>query len=151
MRYEMYTVRREDIASFESALPDYVLDNCDRKGCFMIGAVDQDMNLIGMTQFYIGMREEEFISNVIYVYVDEAFRRQGAASGMLDKVHSILKKSGIAKSLAFLDRKQPEKDLFTDSGYLFMPPDKEAVEELAGVNMSMSSPGMEQGVYWLDR
>ncbi len=152
MRYEMYTLYRDDIGAFEDDLPDYVLENCEKNGCFMIGAVDADENLVGMTQFYVGMLENgEFISDLVYVYVAEEFRGNGAASKMIAKVHSILKQSGLEKSIAFLEKKKPEKALFTENGYLFMKVEKDEVRKLEEIHNGMGFSGAEQGVCWLDR
>lgn len=152
MKYEMYTLYRDDIGGFEDSLPEFVLKNCEKDGCFMIGAVDTDENLVGLAQFYVGMLENgEFISDLVYIYVSEEFRRNGAASKMIAKVHSILKQSGLDKSIAFLGKKKEEKALFTENGYLFMKLEKETAGSLEEVHEGMSFSGAEQGVYWLDR
>ena len=152
MKFGMYTVSKKDIEMFADQLPEYVIENCGKKGCFMIGAVDEENTLIGLAQFYIGMLEGgEFISDVIYVFVDEEYRRNGAASKMLNKVHSILKKSGIEKSLTLVDKKQEEKALFSENGYVFMKPDTDSVKEFEEVHGKIVPTKMEQGVYWLDR
>lgn len=152
MKYEMYTLYRDDIGSFADSLPAYVLENCGKNGCFMIGAVDADENLVGLAQFYIGMLEDgEFISDLVYIYVAEKYRRNGAASKMIAKIHSILKQSGLEKSIAFLEKKKEEKTLFTENGYLFMKMEQDTVRELEEMHEGMAPSKTEQGVYWLER
>ena len=152
MKYGMVTIRKNDIENFIDFLPDYVLENCDKQGCFMIGAVDQDYNLVGLTQFYIGMLEDgNIISDVIYVYVNEDERNKGVASKMISKVHSILRKSGIDKSLAFLDEGQEVKVFFKGNGYLFMKVGNELVTDLKVVHEDVFPSGMEQGVCWIEQ
>ena len=120
MRYNMYTVNRHDIELFEDQLPDDILSNCGKPGFFVLGAADDDNNLVGVTQFHIGMLPDgECVSDVVYVFVGEDSRGRGAASRMLSQVHSILKKSGVDKSMTVMGKKQDEKKLFTENGYLF--------------------------------
>ncbi|MCR4643567.1 MAG: GNAT family N-acetyltransferase [Lachnospiraceae bacterium] len=152
MKYEMYTLNREDITVFEDVLPEYVVDNCGKEGCFMIGAVDADDNLVGLAQFYVGMLENgEFVSDLVYIYVAEEYRGNGAASRMISKVHSILKQSGLEKSLALTEKKSEVKALFTENGYLFMKLEKDSVKELENVHDRIVPAKTEQGVCWLDR
>ena len=93
MRFGMYTVTKNDLGSFENKLPKYVFDNCGKKGYFTIGALDPDNNLVGVTQFFIGMfKNGEFASYVVYIYVNEEFRGNMAASRMLWKTHNIIRK-----------------------------------------------------------
>ena len=151
MKYGMVTVQRNDIGGFEEYLPEYVLDNCGKQGCLMIGAVDPDYNLVGITQFYIGMLEDgTIVSDVVYVYVNEDKRRNGIASRMLSKVHSIVGKSGIDKSLTFMDEKKEEKELFKGNGYMFMKIEEESVRELGEVHEKIVPAMMEQGVCWVE-
>ncbi len=148
----MYTVSRSDIGIFEEDIPDSVMSNCGRPGFFVLGAADQENNLVGMTQFHIGMLPDgECVSDVVYVFVGEDNRGRGAASRMLSQVHSILKKSGVDKSMTVLSKKQDEKQLFTENGYIFMKPDKESIEFLEGLHGDVSPSKSEQGIYWVNR
>jgi hypothetical protein len=88
---------------------------------------------------------------VVYVFVGEDNRGRGAASRMLSQVHSILKKSGVDKSMTVLSKKQDEKQLFTENGYIFMKPDKESIEFLEGLHGDVSPSKSEQGIYWVNR
>lgn len=152
MRYGMFTINKSDIEEFKDLLPEFVLENCSKRGIFMIGAANEDMRLLGLTQFYISMMSEgNFCSDIVYVYVAEAFRGKGIASKMLKRVHSIMKKSGVEKSLAFLGKKQQEQQLFKENGYLFMKAEAAAIEKLEEVHERIVPARTEQGVFWIDR
>ena len=140
MRFGMYTVTKNDLGSFENKLPKYVFDNCGKKGYFTIGALDPDNNLVGVTQFFIGMfKNGEFASYVVYIYVNEEFRGNMAASRMLWKTHNIIRKSGIKKSLVFIGDEPEEKDFFTQNGYLFMRLEEDCISEFLPVKNSGST------------
>ena len=152
MRYNMYTVSREDIEGFKNDLPETVLTNCGKPGFFILGAADPENNLVGMTQFHIGMLPDgECVSDVVYVFVEEDSRGRGAASRMLSQVHAILKKSGVDKSMTVLGKKQSEKQLFTENGYIFMKPDKESIDFFKELHQEVSPMKSEQGIYWVNR
>ena len=151
MKCDMYTVSKKDINRFADKVPQYVLENCGKKGTFMLGAADRDRNLLGFTQFFVGVLESgEIIADVVYVFVNEDSRRQGVAGKMLTKVHSILKKSSVKKSLVFLKKKQEEKELFSKNSYIFMKPEAEPVNALEDLYEKMIPENMEQGVSWTD-
>ena len=151
MKYDLYTVSKNDIEKFKDELPDFVIDNCDKKGFFMIGATDSEATLIGIAQFYIGlMPDGECMSDIIYVYVDEDYRHLGAASRMISKIHNILKKSSVDKSIAVMDKKLEEKKLFVENGYLFMKVEKDAIEYLEKAYGEFKPAKMEQGLYRTD-
>ena len=151
MRFGIYTLKKKDLGSFEEKLPKYVFDNCEKKGFFTIGAVGSDGNLIGVTQFYIGMlKDNEFISDIIYVYVKEEYRRNGAATRMLWKSHNIIRKSGVKKSLVFFDNDHEGKEFFEENGYLFMKLEEDTVSELYDVHERITFKRTEQGVCWVE-
>ncbi|MBQ7707803.1 MAG: GNAT family N-acetyltransferase [Lachnospiraceae bacterium] len=155
MRFSIYTLKKKDLGSFEEKLPKYVFDNCEKKGFFTIGAVGSDGNLIGVTQFYIGiLKDNEFISDIIYVYVKEEYRRNGAAGRMLWKSHNIIKKSGVKKSLVFLkdnlNEKMYIKEFFENNGYLFMKVENGIINEIFDFPKKITSRKIEQGVCWVD-
>ena len=151
MRFGIYTLKKKDLGSFVEKLPKYVFDNCEKKGFFTIGAVGSDGNLIGVTQFYIGMlKDNEFISDIIYVYVKEEYRRNGAATRMLWKSHNIIRKSGVKKSLVFFDNDYEGKEFFEENGYLFMKLEEDTISELYDVHERITFKRTEQGVCWVE-
>jgi GNAT superfamily N-acetyltransferase len=152
MKCGMFTLAKSDIGMFADEIPQYVLENCDKKGTFLLGAADGDSNLLGFTQFFVGVLESgEIIADIVYVFVNEDYRQQGVASKMLNKVHNILKKSNVKKSLVFLKKKQNEKELFSKNSYVFMKPEAEPVNALEDLYEKMIPAKMEQGVSWTDR
>ncbi len=155
MRYGVYTLGKKNLESFEKKLPQYVFDNQKKRGFFTIGAVDPKGNLIGITQFYIGLlKNGEFVSDIIYIYVDENFRGTGVAERMIWKSHNIIKKSGVKKSLVFLkdnlNEKMYIKEFFENNGYLFMKVENGIINEIFDFPKKITYRKLEQGVCWVD-
>ena len=151
MRFGIYTLSKKNLGSFGDKLPEYVFDNSEKRGFFTIGAVDSENNLIGVTQFYIGLlKDDEFISDIIYVYVKEEFRGEGAAGRMLWKSHNIIRKSGVKKSLVFLDDSREGQELFERNGYLFMDLEEDTMSELYDIHERLTSRRAKQGVCWVE-
>ena len=150
VKYEMYTIRRRDLEEFGSAIPDYVLEKCSKKGFFVIGAVDENKHLIGMTQLYVRfLPEEGAVSDIVYVYVSERFRGKGVASRMIRKVHSIMKKSGAERCIAFMKKKQEEQQFFVKNGYLFTKAEDEMIVFFEEAYAAINSARLEQGVFFV--
>ena len=102
MRTEIYTLDQEDLSLLRDEIPDYVINRSSEPGFFTLGAVgkaDDEDGIIGVAQFYINITEEgECFSELIYVYVNEEYRRNGIGTKLLERVSRILKKSDIKTS-----------------------------------------------------
>ena len=152
MRYGLFTISRRDIEDFKELLPDYVFANCKNKGIFMLGATDEEMRLMGLTQFFVGMLENgEAIADIVYVYVFDEYRKLGVASRMIREVHKIMKKSGGEKCFAFLEKKQSEQQVFKLNGYIFMKPEKDMIGYINEVHENIVPDYTDQGVYYVNR
>ncbi len=152
MRYGMFTISRKDIEEFKEILPEYVVANCNKKGVFMLGATDEDMCLMGLTQFFVGMLPGRcVITDIVYVYVFDEYRKLGVASCMIREVHKIMKKSGVEKCLTFLEKKQSEQQVFRLNGYIFMKPEKDMIGYMNEVHDGIVVDYVDQGVYYVNR
>jgi len=152
MKCIMYTIGKEDVSEFQDCLPKYVMKNCEREGIFILGAADEEDNLIGLTQFYLGMlSDESILSEIIYVYVREDSRDKGVASRMLGKIHQILEKSGIEKSVVVLSEKDREKILFKENGYMFMTLEENIKKSMGEMFGDRRYQTLLQGVCWIGR
>ena len=65
---------------------------------------------------------------------------------MISKVHSILGKSGINKSMVFLPKKEPCEGFFKVNGYLFTRNDPEMNDYQQLHYRGVKDSGYEQGV-----
>ena len=106
MKTIVYSLARKDLERMSSVLPDHVREKAGQSGCFTLGAVvsDGEKNLLtGMCQFFINpVTEDQIVAELAYTYVYEEYRREGVGLALLDRMTSILKKSGVEKSLTIL-------------------------------------------------
>ncbi len=106
MRTELYTLDREDLVALEGEVPEYVISRAHDPGYFTLGAVtskDDDDIVVGIAQFFINITPDgECFSEMIYVYVDKEYRRQGIGTKMVERVSRILKKSSVRTSTFIL-------------------------------------------------
>ncbi len=149
MRYSIYTLAASDMEAFYGLLPSEVTDSVGKRGYFVIGAVDDDYTLISMAEFFIGITSEgECDAEVVYVYVKEPYRGQGVASQMIGKIHRILKKSGVGKSVALLDAEEI-REFFKENGYILMKVDEESGQFLRQALPERETVGKQQGIHWI--
>jgi GNAT superfamily N-acetyltransferase len=95
----MYTLTKSEMNLFEGLLPDYVIAGVQEKGYFTLGAIGEngeEHRLLGMAQFHSNITDDgEYYVELVYVYVMEAYRRQGIGTKLLDRVRTILRKSDV--------------------------------------------------------
>ncbi len=105
MRTEIYTLTKADLPLFKGLLPEYVSSRTQKKGYFTLGAIgveEEKHILLGMAQFHSGITDNgEYYVELVYVYVVEEYRRSGIGTKLLDRVRTILRKSGV-KTLTLL-------------------------------------------------
>ncbi len=149
MRFSIYTLAASDMDAFYGLLPDEVTENIGRRGYFVIGAVDDEYTLVSMAEFFIGLTPEgECDAEVVYVYVKEPYRGQGIASQMVGKIHRILKKSGVGKSVALLEGDEI-REFFKENGYIMMKVDEESDQFLRQSIPERDTRGKQQGIHWI--
>ncbi|MCR5452777.1 MAG: GNAT family N-acetyltransferase [Lachnospiraceae bacterium] len=163
MKVGLYTLAKSDIENFKGIVPNEVIENTGKTGYFVLGAVDEDYKVIGITQFYINMlNEEECDSQLVYLYVIDEYRNEGIASQMIDKVHRILGKSDIGKSMVILSKDdEPEEgtllasntkeEVFEKNGYIFMKVDPSSSNFLSMLYSDIDLSEIRQGVHWINR
>ena len=143
----MYTLNRDDVNAFKGKIPEEVLLNCEKEGFFTVGSADKEGKLIGLTQFYVGNTAKgTTCGDIRYIFVENDLQRKGVGTKMISKVHSILGKSGINKSMVFLPKKEPSEDFFKVNGYLFTRNDQEMNDYHQLNYQGVKNTGYEQGV-----
>lgn len=99
MRTEIYTLDKNDLETLRGIVPDYVVDRADVKGYFTLGAVkkgNEDEGILGVAQFYVNITPKgECFAEIIYVFVEEEYRRQGMGTKLVERISRVLKKSSI--------------------------------------------------------
>ena len=149
MSIGMFTLNRQDMGVFEGLLPESVKDNAGKPGYYVLGVADDDYTILGMAQFYIGMTPDRTITaEVCYIYVKEGSRGQGLATRMIDKVHRILKKSGVERSMVLLEKTGKETEFFRQNGYIFMKMDDASGEFLLKLHPDVEKVDVHQGIRW---
>ena len=118
-----------------------------RRRIFTVGGADKEGKLIGLIQFYVGNTAKgTTCGDIRYIFVEKDLQRKGVGTKMISKVHSILGKSGINKSMVFLPEKEPSEGFFKVNGYLFTRNDQE-MDEYHQLNyQGVKNTGYEQGV-----
>ncbi len=143
----MYSLSRDDMNAFKGKIPEDIFRNCKEEGFFTVGGADKEGKLIGMAQFYIGNTSKGVTcGDIRYIFVEKDQQRKGVATKMLSRVHSILGKSGINKSLVFLSKKDPCQGFFKVNGYLFTRNDPEMSDYHQINYQGVKDTGYEQGV-----
>ncbi|MCR5452836.1 MAG: GNAT family N-acetyltransferase [Lachnospiraceae bacterium] len=163
MKVGLYTLAKNDVEIFKGIVPDEVIENTGKTGYFVLGAVDEEYKVIGITQFYINMlTDEECDAQFVYLYVTDEYRNEGIASQMIEKVHRILRKSDISKSLVLLSKEEntegnglivseDKEEIFEKNGYIFMRVDPSSAQFLSMLYTDIDMDEMRQGVYWINR
>ena len=147
MRVVMYTLNRDDMNTFKGKIPEEVPLNCGEEGFFTVGGADKEGKLIGLTQFYVGNTAKGIAcGDIRYIFVEKDLQRNGVGTKMISKVHSILGKSGINKSMVFLPKKEPCEGFFKVNGYLFTRNDPEMNDYHQLHYRGVKDSGYEQGV-----
>ena len=70
---------------------------------------------------------------------------------MLGKIHQILEKSGIEKSVVVLSEKDGEKILFKENGYMFMTLEENIKKSMGEMFGDRRYQTLLQGVCWIGR
>ena len=96
----IYTVTEKDFDLFSDFIPADILGHMGRVGYYSIGVFNEIMHMmpVGFAQFYAGFptQEEEMPEYfLLYLYIKEEARYEGAGSKLLDEIQWIAKKSGV--------------------------------------------------------
>lgn len=104
MKLKIFTLDKKHLKEFskmsDCCIPGFYGD----RGTFSIGAVfgsDAESTLVGLAQFHLGLDEEHRCFGILdYIFVEEAYRRRGIGTKLVDAQNRILKQSGISKCVA---------------------------------------------------
>ena len=140
MHTDIYSLERDDLSIIADRIPAFVADRAGAPGYFTIGAgqgILGDDRLKAVCQFYVSaFQNGAFFGRLDYIYVSEDARREGIGRKLINRMDTVLKKSGISTAYLLFPKKgsklpgfsinREETKAFFESCGFFLIEDEEA-------------------------
>ena len=115
---KLITITEEWKEYFDTLIPEKVFCKLDQKERFAIGALEEEEGkqyIAGMLLFRVLESNHDNVVlptlNIEWIYVEEAYRGRGIADAMMEKLSSILERSGITIVTCEVSKEEPYDDL----------------------------------------